>query len=399
MSADPTICYLSAVDAQTNFKMRRLSPVELVTNLIDRIEAVEPRVNAFTYKFYEKALLQAKEAEIRFGKRKNNIRRLEGLPIVIKDYHDVKGEITTYGSRLFQSHRPIKSLAYIDRLQRAGAILLARTTTPEFAYLGVTHSDLWGVTRNPWNLHMSPGGSSGGAGAALAAGMTTLADGSDIGGSIRIPAACCGIVGLKPSHGRVPSGGAWGMDPFLAYGPLTRTVADCSLMMNVMAGPHRDDPLSVPTRLRLPLTPSGIRGWRVALSMNLGYFEIDEEMVRQTMDAVKALQRAGAIVEEVDIGWGKSVFEAGVAHYLMFGGWDHPDRLSSWEKTQLSDAAREYPEALRRAPRLDFDESERFRAKMYDDMSKVFKRYRILITPTTTIPAVAADMPVNGASL
>ena len=121
-------------------------------------------------------------------------------PIVIKDYHDLEGEITTYGSRLFENHRPKRSLAYVDRLVKNGAIVIGRSTTPEFAFLGVTHSDLWGVTRNPWNLEMTPGGSSGGAGAALAAGMTTLADGSDIGGSIRIPASCSGVFGLKPSR-------------------------------------------------------------------------------------------------------------------------------------------------------------------------------------------------------
>ena len=187
----------------------------------------------------------------------------------------------------------------MDRLLRAGAILFARTTTPEFALLGVTHSDLWGVTRNPWNLDFSPGGSSGGAGAALAAGMTTLADGSDIGGSIRIPASCCGVFGLKPSHGRVPSGGPGSLDSYLAYGPMTRTVADAALMLNVMAGQHHDDPASVPDELALPLHPEGIKGWRIALSMDLGYFEVDPEVVRNTESAAAALREAGAIVEEV----------------------------------------------------------------------------------------------------
>ena len=219
----PELCYLNAVQARERFAERSLSPVELVTNLVARIEDVEPKVNAFTHTFFDRALDEARAAEKRYAGRGASPRPLEGLPLVIKDFHDVKGEITTYGSRLHEHHRPLKSLVYVDRLFRAGAFLLARTTTPEFALLGVTHSDLWGVTRNPWSLDFSPGGSSGGAGAALAAGMTTLADGSDIGGSIRIPASCCGVFGLRPSHGRVPSGGPGFSDTYLAYGPMTRT--------------------------------------------------------------------------------------------------------------------------------------------------------------------------------
>ncbi len=299
MNADPELCYLTAVQARDRFVERSLSPVELVTSLVARIEDVEPKVNAFTHTFFDRALDEARKAEKRYARGGAHPRPLEGIPIVIKDFHDVKGETTTYGSRLHEHHRPGRSLVYVDRLLHAGAILLGRTTTPEFALLGVTHSDLWGVTRNPWNLELSPGGSSGGAGAALAAGMTTLADGSDIGGSIRIPASCCGVFGLKPSHGRVPSGGPGSLDSYLAYGPMTRTVADAVLMLNVMAGQHRDDPASVPDQLDLPLQPDGIKGWRIALSMDLGYFEVDPEVVRNTESAAAALREAGAIVQEV----------------------------------------------------------------------------------------------------
>ena len=398
MAADIELCYLSGVEAIERFSSRTLSPVDLVSAHIQRIEAVEPTINALTYTFFERALDQAREADRRYAGHARR-RRLEGLPLVIKDYHDLKGEITTYGSRLYEHHRPQKSLAYIDRLLKAGAILLGRTTTPEFAFLGVTHSDLWGVTRNPWNLHMTPGGSSGGAGAALAAGMTTLADGSDIGGSIRVPASCSGVFGIKPSHGRVPSGGALGLDPFLAYGPLTRTVADSALMMNVMAGPHRDDPLAVPGRLRLPLVPADIKGWKIALSMDLGYFDVDPEVAANTLTAASALRSAGAIVEEVDLGWSYELFEAGAAHYVVFGGLDHADLMPPAQQALLSAPAREYPAAMRRVNRQEFDQSERFRASLYADMARLFRRYNVLITPTTTIPSVRADMPVEGADL
>lgn len=399
MKPDPEICYLSAVEAIERFRARSLSPVELVSNLISRIEVVEPKVNALTYTFFERALDEARAAESRYSGRGRRPRPLEGLPIVIKDYHDVKDEITTFGSRLYEKHRSTRSLAYIDRLLRAGAILLGRSTTPEFALLGVTHSDLWGVTRNPWNLDMTPGGSSGGAGAALAAGMTTLADGSDIGGSIRIPASCCGVFGLKPAHGRVPTGSAGALDPYLAYGPMTRRVADSALMMNVMAGQHRDDPVSVPSRLRLPLGPGGIEGWRIGLSMDLGYFEIDSDVARNTRDAADALREAGASVEEVRLPWTRKVFEAGATHYTASPGYRDPDSMTPEQREMLSAPAREYPAYMRRMPRLDFAESEAFRLSMYEDMAKIFRRCHALISPATGVASVPADLPVEGASL
>ena len=399
MNATPELCYLDAVQARNRFTERSLSPVELVSSLVARIEAVERKVNALTHTFFDRALDEAREVEKRYASRGASLRPLEGLPLVIKDFHDVKGEVTTYGSRLHEHHRPGKSLAYVDRLLRAGAIFLARTTTPEFALLGVTHSDLWGVTRNPWNLDLSPGGSSGGAGAALAAGMTTLADGSDIGGSIRIPASCCGVFGLKPSHGRVPSGGPGSLDPYLAYGPMTRTVADAALMLNVMAGQHRDDPASVPDELVLPLHLDGIKGWRIALSMDLGYFEVDPEVVRNTESAGAALREAGAIVEEVRMPWTRRVFEAGAAHYCAFPGYPEPETMSPEDRGLLSAPAREYQAYMRGMPRLGLEEAEAVRLSMYRDMSGVFARYRALATPTTSVPSVPADLPIEGAAL
>ena len=397
MVADLELCYLSAVEATRRFRDRSLSPVELVTALIARIEEMEPKVNALTYTFFDRAMDQARASEARFAGH-GRVRRLEGLPIVIKDFHDIKGEITTYGSRLFANHRPEKSLAFVDRLLRSGVILLGRSTTPEFALLGVTHSDLWGVTRNPWNLDMSPGGSSGGAGAALAAGMTTLADGSDIAGSIRIPATFCGVFGIKPSFGRVPAGGALALDSFLAYGPLTRTVADSALMLNVMAGPHRDDPSAIPQRLRLPLEPADIEGWKIALCMDLGYFMIDPEIAAKTREAADAFREAGATVEEVTLDW-HEVFEAATAHFYVYFGYDQPDLMSAEEQALLSKPAREFPDYTRRLPRMGFADAEKYRAKMYQDMSAIFARYRLLISPSAALPAVAADLPVEGPPL
>ena len=396
MSADIELCYLSATEALGRFEAGTLSPVELVQALIDRAEAVEPRINAFTYTFHERALKQARAAEDRFRGRGARPRKLEGLPLAIKDLHDVEGEITTFGSRLYADNRSASSLPYVERLLRAGAILLARTTTPEFGCLGVTHSDLWGITRNPWNLAFGPGGSSGGAGAALAAGTTTLADGSDSGGSIRIPASCCGVFGIKPAHGRVPIGGPGSLDQYLAHGPMTRTVADGALMMNVMAGPHPGDPTSVPGRLRVPLEPAGVEGWRIGYSPDLGYFDVGPEVVTNTHAAVAAFRDLGAAVEEVAIPWTDRVLDAGVAHWMAFMHQD-PQRMPPERRALLSAATRDYATHNRMRQQMGIEAADGVRAEMYADLEKVFRHHRVLICPATGLPSVPADLAITGA--
>ena len=177
----------------------------------------------------------------------------------------MEGEITTFGSRMFENHVPDRSVPTVARLLEAGAIMHARTTTPEMAHAPHCRSDLWGNTRNPWNLDFGPGGSSGGAAAAVAAGMTTLADGTDGGGSIRMPAACCGHFGYKPPFGRNPIDRAYPRESLLHYGPMTRSVADGALMQNVMAGPHPDDICSIRPKLEIPDELEPIEGWKVRL--------------------------------------------------------------------------------------------------------------------------------------
>ena len=171
--ASDELCYMTATEAIERFRARTLSPVELVSAVIARSEAVNPKVNAYTYTytFYDRALEQARAAERAYASGAE-MRPLEGVPVVIKDFHPVKGEITTFGSRRFVDHVPEVSAPTVERLLDAGAIMHARTTTPEMAHAGHTHSALWGITRNPWNLEFAPGGSSGGAGAAIATGMT-----------------------------------------------------------------------------------------------------------------------------------------------------------------------------------------------------------------------------------
>ena len=387
--ASDDLCYLTATEAIAKFKARALSPVELMSAVIARSEAVEPKVNAYTYTFYERAMAQAREAEARYASGAET-RALEGVPIVIKDFHPVAGEITTFGSRMFADHVPTRSAPTVARLLEAGAIMHARTTTPEMAHAPHCRSALWGTTRNPWNLEFGPGGSSGGAAAAVAAGMTTLADGTDGGGSIRMPAACCGHFGYKPPFGRNPTDRDHPRESLLHYGPMTRSVADGALMQNVTAGPHPDDVCALRPKLETPDALEPIKGWRIAFSMDLGYFEIDEEVQRNTREALKAFESLGCTVEEVDPGWDMAVLDAWTTHWegLFWAG--AGDLYPRW-KYEMDGFVRGLLErgaqhSLSRFYRCNF-----LRGRMYETLAPILDEFDVLVCPTNALPALPAD--------
>ena len=387
--ASDDLCYLTATEAIAKFKSRALSPVELMSAVIARSEAVEPKVNAYTYTFYERAMEQAREAEARYASGAET-RALEGVPIVIKDFHPVAGEITTFGSRMFADHVPTRSAPTVARLLDAGAIMHARTTTPEMAHAPHCRSALWGTTRNPWNLEFGPGGSSGGAAAAVAAGMTTLADGTDGGGSIRMPAACCGHFGYKPPFGRNPTDRDHPRESLLHYGPMTRSVADGALMQNVTAGPHPDDACALRPKLEIPDALEPIKGWRIAFSMDLGYFEIDEEVQRNTREALKAFESLGCTVEEVDPGWDMAVLDAWTTHWEGLFWAVAGDLYPRW-KYEMDGFVRGLLErgaqhSLSRFYRCNF-----LRGKMYETLAPILDEFDVLVCPTNALPALPAD--------
>ena len=387
--ASDDLCYLTATEAIAQFKARALSPVELMSAVIARSEAVAPQVNAYTYTFYERALAQAREAEARYASGAET-RALEGVPIVIKDFHPVAGEITTFGSRMFADHVPTRSAPTVARLLDAGAIMHARTTTPEMAHAPHCRSALWGTTRNPWNLEFGPGGSSGGAAASVAAGMTTLADGTDGGGSIRMPAACCGHFGYKPPFGRNPTDRDHPRESLLHYGPMTRSVADGALMQNVTAGPHPDDVCSLRPKLEIPDALEPIKGWRIAFSMDLGYFEIDAEVQRNTREALKAFESLGCTVEEVDPGWDMAVLDAWTTHWEGLFWAVAGDLYPRW-KYEMDGFVRGLLErgaqhSLSRFYRCNF-----LRGKMYETLGPILDEFDVLVCPTNALPALPAD--------
>jgi Asp-tRNA(Asn)/Glu-tRNA(Gln) amidotransferase A subunit family amidase len=341
------LCYMPATEALARFRARSLSPVELMEAVIARAESVEPTVNAFAHTFYESALEQAREAEARYAGRGPAPRALEGLPLAVKEEEAVAGQPWTQGSLLYKDLVAPESSAFAQRMLDAGAIVHARSTAPEFSCAGFTHSRLNGVTRNPFNPHYAVGGSSGGAGAALAAGTTTLASGSDIGGSIRLPASFCGVVGFKPPHGRVPVPPPFNLDLYCHCGPLARTVADTALYENVIAGPHPSDHTSLRPKLEIPERLDGVEGLRLAVSVDLGSWPVDPEIRANTLACAQALRDAGATVDEVDLTVSlDKVRRAAAIHFQhIFGAWiaaeivTRPDDVTAYAATFVEQMA------------------------------------------------------------
>jgi amidase len=386
------LCYLTAHEALALFRKRKLSPVELLKALIARSDKVNPRINCWTETYFDEALDAARQSEGRYMKLGARLGALEGLPIAIKDAQRVKGKRTTQGSLIFKDHIDDRSDPMIERLQRAGAIIHARTTTPEFCLSGVCRSRIWGTTYNPWNLEYGPGGSSGGSGAALAAGLTPLATGTDIGGSIRIPAGACGIVGFKPPHGRNPDGPPANFDRYNHCGPMTRSIADAALMQSVTAGLHPLDHDSLRARVSLPVKAQSIRGAKIAWSMDLGYRQISAEVRRNTLAALDVFRSLGCILEEVDLGWTTDVDLASMHWYNTM----HFGRQTVWWKTThshlMTDYALKFADAVERMTGVDDVHVAWETANaMYEKLGPVLAAHEVFICPTLSVPAIKAD--------
>ncbi len=300
---DPELAYSSAFDLSRRIAAGDLSPVEVVDNALARIEEVNPALNCFCFLWSDEARTAAEVAADAVA-RGDTLGLLHGVPVALKDTTPTAGHRTTLGSFTHEQWVPERDAYIVTALVRAGAIIVGKTTTPEFAHTLVTESPLWGVTRNPWNLERTPGGSSGGSAAAVAAGCVPLAEGSDMGGSVRIPASWCGVVGLKPGLGRIPMDGLPSLfDTIAHHGSLTRSVDDARLFLAATQGPDEADILSVtsPLDLRAPLDPA-VAGMRLALSVDLGCWAVDPAVATTVRAAAAALAGAGASVEEVDIG-------------------------------------------------------------------------------------------------
>lgn len=388
--SDLELCYLPATEAIRRFKARKLSPVEVMRAVIARAETVDRKINAFPITFYERALDQARQAETRYAKSDGRPRPLDGLPIAIKDEALIKGERVTFGSLIYKDYIAEETNPSIDRILKAGGIMHARSTAPEFSCAPYTHSRIWGVTRTPWNLDYSCGGSSGGSGASLAAGSAMLASGSDIGGSIRIPASMCGVVGYKPPFGRNPDSSPFNLDQYCHIGPMARTVADCALLQNVMCGPHPRDIATLRPKLRIPAQLGDLKGWRVALCLNPAEYDIEPDVIKNTLAAAELFRAAGATVEEVELGWKREdVFAASRAHFgTIFGPW-----IAGYAKKHakdMTDYALAFAEATKGVRKEDFLKGLEIETRLYPALGALFQKYRVLLTPTLPLPATKA---------
>ncbi len=387
--SDNELIYLNGFEALTAFKNKSISPVELMQAMIARSESIEPYINAFTDSYFDQAIEQAKLAEKRY--QKGTQRPLEGLPLAVKDEFKLKGTRRTSSSLVYQNRVDDENDVIIDRLLDSGAICHTKTTTPEFCLLGACHSRLWGVTRNPWNLDMTPGGSSGGSGASLAAGTTTLATGTDIGGSIRIPAAQCGIVGYKPPYGRNPEMPVFNLDFYSHSGPMARSVADTAMMQNVISGPHNKDIASLRDTVHIDHKPvDSLKGWKVAYSMDLGFFEVDESVRRNTEQALEIFRQLGATVVEVKIGWDQSIIDA-VHHYWAHGWASTIASLLETNRDDLTDYSKWFLENALSSTQQDFIDSIKTTVKMYDEFGPLLDQYDLFICPTLATSGVPAE--------
>jgi Asp-tRNA(Asn)/Glu-tRNA(Gln) amidotransferase A subunit family amidase len=340
------LCYLSATEALRLFRARELSPVELMEAVIARAEAVEPTVNALCVTYFDEALEAARAAERAYMGDGEAPRALTGIPVGIKDELPVAGQPCSMGSLVYKDYVPERSALIAERLLDAGGIIHARTTTPEFSCAGFTHSRLWGITRNPWNPEFAVGGSSGGSGASLASGTATLATGSDIGGSIRIPAGFNGVVGFKPPFGRVPEEPPFNLDQYCHEGPMARTVADCALFQNILAGPDPRDLVCVAPKLEIPFPLAGIEGLKVALVVAPDDWPVDPDVAANTRVAGEVFREAGATVEECGLDVRRDdLMRAAYVHYGALLGAEvaaeveaHGDLLTPYSIKMAKDA-------------------------------------------------------------
>jgi Asp-tRNA(Asn)/Glu-tRNA(Gln) amidotransferase A subunit family amidase len=278
-----------------------LSPVEAVAQAVERALEVQPELNCFTAIWVDEAMEAAGEAERALG-RDRPLGVLHGVPVAVKDTTPVAGHRTTFGSHAFAQFVPDTDAYIVGALRRAGAVIIGQTTSPEFAHTLRTDSPLWGVTRNPHDPSRTPGGSSGGSGAAVASGCVPLAEGSDMGGSVRIPAAWSGVVGLKPGLGRIPMDVLPGLfDSISHHGPLARCADDARLFLAATQGPDDADIMSIPCPLDLSAPLDGdLTGMRLGLSADLGCWAVDPEIAAAVTATAERLEAAGARIDEVD---------------------------------------------------------------------------------------------------
>ncbi|TYB67889.1 amidase [Nonomuraea sp. PA05] len=387
--------FLTATELARLIRARQVSAVEVLQAHLDRIEEVNPHVNAIVTLAAERAMKAAEDADAALSAQEA-AGPLHGVPVAHKDLVDTAGIRTTYGSPLFADHVPEQDDLIVQRLRAAGAVTVGKTNTPEFGTGSHTVNEVFGATRNPYDLSRSAGGSSGGAAVALATGMVPLADGSDMGGSLRTPASFCNVVGLRPTPGRVPDVtdvNAW--YTLSVSGPMARTVEDVTLMLGAIAGFDRRSPFSI-KEVFTPEPEQGVAGLRVAWSPDLGGLPVDPRTAAVTATAPAVFERLGAQVEQVEL----DLSDAEDA-FRTYRAWNY--LLVHGDKSGLGPNSAWNVEQGRKVTGADLARAERARSRLYQRMAAFFDTYDVLIAPVSQVPPFPVEHPhvseINGEKL
>jgi len=386
------ITEMTGVELSLLFKQKQLSPVEITESLLTKIEKQNPIVNAYSFVDRKFAIASAKKSEQRWLKGVP-LSHIDGLPTSIKDLTMVKGLPNRNGSLTSNNDLIKVNAPFSERIIENGAVILGKTTTPEFGWKGVTDSPLTGITRNPWNTKLTSGGSSGGAAVAAALNLGVLHQGSDAGGSVRIPASFCGVFGIKPTFGYIPQWPASAMATLSHIGPITRTIEDSMLMLDAVAKPDKRDWYS--TRI-FSGNWSGrglktLKGIRIAYSPTLGYVNINPKVKRLTDNAVKRLEALGAEIDIVDPGFTDPIE---IFSTLWFAGAAKVvSSLNSKEKELLDPGFLEIGMRGNDINIIKYMKAIDSRAELGQKMQEFHKKYDVLITPT--LPNVAFSAGQN----
>ena len=406
MALSDELAYLSATELAARIRRRDLSPVEVMEAFIARIEARNPGLNALVYLGFEDARRSARQAEQALVSGAE-IGPLHGVPTAIKDLFDFKpGWKSTFGGvRALKDFVPDFYCAFAERIERAGAILVGKTNSPVMGFRGTCDNYLFGPSRNPFDPAKNTGGSSGGSAAAVADGLLPLAEGTDGGGSIRIPASWCGVYGYKASFGRIPffagPNAFGGTTPFLFEGPITRTVEDAALALTALAGYDPRDPFSLDEQVDFTgATRRSIQGWRLAYSPSFDVFPVDRRVAEVVDRAVLAFEEAGAHVEKVEVGikrpqrelsdlWCRLIMPVNVQTFETFkaNGLD----LLKDHRDDFPPQYLRWIEAGYRMTALEHCQDQTLRSEVYNAIQAVLSNHDLLITPTL------ACLPVDNA--
>jgi Asp-tRNA(Asn)/Glu-tRNA(Gln) amidotransferase A subunit family amidase len=393
--------YKSAQELLKRMKSKDLSPVELMESTLQRIEAVNPILNAFVSLRAEQAMDEARTMTENLASGKDG-GPLMGIPIGVKDLEDVEGLVTSFGSIPYKNNVAQKDSTQVARLKVAGAIVVGKTNTPEFGFTGFTKNMLYGVTRNPWNKELTPGGSSGGSAAAVAGGMVPIATCSDAGGSIRIPASYSGCFGLKTSFGRIPRGPFSLLQtyPIWCMGPITRTVKDAALYLDCTSGYHPSDPDSLP-----PSEYSFLKGieaipmnLRIAYSPTLGYARVQNDVMSLIENAVLYFEEMGHKIEL----WRGSLPDTGETWSKLFNAELYGQLYLDLEKNreQMGKTLVNSLDQIKSFSIYDHIKAQRVRTELNQILGELFEKFDLLITPTMPTEPFAAKGPppaeING---